>query len=209
MNHLTYKRVVLLFSFILLLTQNTYSQDEYNKWVIGVGVNAIDYFPASGIDNGNSEGFFNEIANAKDHWNIGGPKINVTRYWKHKISFDASFSMNNISKVGDRAVESVKYYAIDGNVQYSILKPENRFSPYILAGGGYTFAFKSGGTVNAGIGANYWFSDVLGVNAQGMYKYNSPDFSLFPHMYYSFSIVYKLSAQRKGSWFGNSKKCFQ
>ncbi|UMB52981.1 transporter [Lutibacter sp. A64] len=194
--------------------KTAYSQDQFNKWVIGIGINAVDYFPVlnpthfPGLDpsTGNQDGFFNEIWNAEDHWNVFAPRINVTRYWKNRISLDVSFSVNEITRYGDIEIDAISYYAIDGNLQYSLVNPENYFTPFIYAGGGYTFADRSGGTVNAGIGANYWFSDSFGLNAQGGYKYNSPDYQLKPHMFYSFSVVMKLNAQRRYKW--NSRKRF-
>ena len=208
------KYILLLFFINIVFVNTSYSQDQYNKWVVGIGINAIDYFPVlnpthfPGLDpsTGNQHGFFNEIWNAEDHWNVFAPRVNVTRYWKNRISLDVSFSVNEITRYGDIEIDAISYYAIDGNLQYSLVNPENYFTPFIYAGGGYTFADRSGGTVNAGIGANYWFSDSFGLNAQGGYKYNSPDYQLKPHMYYSFSLVMKLNAQRRYKW--NSRKRF-
>lgn len=193
---------------------NIYSQDEYSKWVVGIGINAVDYFPTLNPTNypeldpstGNQDGFFNEITNAQDHWNIGAPRVNITWFWKNKISLDGSFSMNKIKKLGDIEIDAIDYYAIDGNIQYCLVDPGNNFAPFIYAGGGYTFADRSGGTVNAGIGGNIWINESFGINAQGGYKYNSPDFQLVPHVFYSFSIVMKLDAQRRFMW--NSRKRF-
>ncbi|WP_141107277.1 hypothetical protein [Lutibacter flavus] len=193
---------------------NIYSQDEYNKWVVGIGINAVDYFPTlnpthyPGFDasRGNQDGFFNEITNAQDHWNVFAPRINVTRYWKNRISLDLSASVNKITKLGDIEVDAISYFAVDGNIQFCLVNPENYFTPFIYAGGGYTFADRSGGTVNGGIGGNYWFNEALGISAQGGYKYNSPDFQLVPHVFYSFSIIMKLNAQRRFLW--NNRRRF-
>jgi len=200
-------------TFVLVLCCSFFSskaQLNTNNWVVGVGANAVDYFPVTEIsDNGNTWGFMNEITNAKDHWNIYGPRLNVTRYWKNKISFDGSFSLNKITKIGDKVISEANYYAFDVNLHYSILNPENRFNPYILAGGGYTFFIQSGGTVNLGLGGNLWLTDSIGINAQGMYKYNSPDFSLYSHFYYSFSIIFNLNSGR-GRFFqgARGRNCF-
>ena len=191
-----------------------HAQDQYNKWVVGIGINAVDYFPSLNTTHfpdldpskGNQDGFFNEITNAQDHWNVFAPRINVTRYWKNKISLDVSFSANKITKYGDIEVDAISYFAFDGNLQYSLVNPENRFTPFIYAGGGYTFADRSGGTVNGGLGANIWFNEAFGFSAQAGYKYNSPDYQLVPHMFYSFSVIMKLNAQRRFMW--NSRKRF-
>mgnify|MGYP001580093520 CR=1 FL=1 len=201
------------FTFILLLLFFNFiskAQSNTNNWVIGIGVNAVDYFPVTEISfNGNTGGFMNQITNAKDHLNVYGPRINVTHYWKNNISFDASFSLNKISKIGDAVINDTNYYAFDASVQYSILNPENKFSPYILVGGGYTFALSSGGTLNLGLGSNLWLSDSIGINTQGMYKYNSPDFGLFSHFYYSFSVIFNLNSGGNGFLGGGrGRNCF-
>ncbi len=209
-----FKKTFLLLFISTLFLNKIHAQDEFNKWVVGIGINAVDYFPTlnpthfPGLDpsTGNQDGFFNEITNAQDHWNVYAPRVNVTRYWKNRISLDVSLSVNKITKYGDIEIDPISYFALDGNIQYCLVKPENYFAPFIYAGGGYTFAERSGGTVNAGIGVNFWFNESLGISGQGGYKYNSPDFQLYPHMFYSFSVIMKLNAQRRFMW--NSRKRF-
>jgi hypothetical protein len=202
MKYLSFKKFIFFLFFNILIGHNLYSQDEYNKWVVGIGINAVDYFPIDNIkhnvNTGNPDGFFNEITNAQDHWNIGGPKINVTRYLKKKFSFDAGLSLNKITKLGEIKIDDITYIAIDGNVQYNIFNNQRVINPFVFAGGGYTFADRSGGTFNSGIGANLWFSPKFGLNAQWAYKYNSPDFALLPHFYYSLSVVMKLGMTGRG-----------
>jgi len=56
--------------------------------VVWFGINAVDYYPALNPTNylgldfsaGNQYGFFNEITNAEDYWNIFAPRISVTMY---------------------------------------------------------------------------------------------------------------------------------
>jgi len=209
-----FKKTFLLLFISTLFLSKIHAQDQFNKWVVGIGINAVDYFPNlnpthyPGLDpsTGNPDGFFNEISNAQDHWNVFAPRVNVTRYWKNKISLDVSISVNKITKYGDIEIDPISYFALDGNLQYCLVDPENRFTPFIYAGGGYTFADRSGGTVNAGIGGNLWLNEAFGISAQGGYKYNSPDFQLYPHMFYSFGIVMKLNVQRRYMW--NSRKRF-
>jgi len=209
-----FKNILLLLIINVIFASAAYSQDQFNKWVVGIGINAVDYYPTlnpthhPGLDpsTGNHVGFFDEIANAIDHWNVNAPRINLTRHLRNRISIELSFSLNKITKYGDIEIDAIPYYALDGNLQYSLVNPENYFTPFIYAGGGYTFAERSGGTVNAGLGANFWFNESLGLNAQAGYKYNSPDFQLIPHVFYSFSVIMKLNAQRRYKW--NSRKRF-
>lgn len=69
--------------------------------------------------------------------------------------------------------------------------PENYFTPFLFTGGRNTFEDKSGGTFNVGISGNYWFTEKYRFSVQGSYKYNSLDFYLKPHVFYSFSIIVK------------------
>lgn len=198
-----------VFLILGLMVQFVFAQSEDNKWVVGIGINAVDYFPIDnlkhGVDTGNPDGFFNEITNAEDHWNVGAPKITIARHLVNRLSLELGVSVNKISKFGEIVVDDVNYVGVDGNIHFSILDPEGVFVPFLLAGGGYTFAERSGGTVNGGIGANLWLSPRTGLNAQGMFKYNSPDFALVPHFYYSLTVVFKLGevSSLKNSRFGS------
>jgi len=210
----SFKNILLLLIINVIFASAAYSQDQFNKWVVGIGINAVDYYPTlnpthhPGLDpsTGNHVGFFDEITNAIDHWNVNAPRINLTRHLRNRISIELSFSLNKITKYGDIEIDAIPYYALDGNLQYSLVNPENYFIPFIYAGGGYTFADRSGGTVNVGLGGNLWFNESLGLNAQAGYKYNSPDFQLIPHVFYSFSVIMKLNAERRFRW--NSRRKF-
>ena len=81
--------------------------------------------------------------------------------------------------------------AVDVNAQYAFLEPTSKFNIALSLGGGYAFVYNSGGTLNVGGNLNWWFTEKFGLNVQGMMKYNSPDYSLAPHMYYAFSFVYR------------------
>lgn len=201
------KKSLLVLTFFCCLNFLLFSQNENNKWVVGVGINAIDYYPTN---EDNMGGFFNEITNAKDHWNIYGPKIHAARFIREKLNLGASFSLNKISKLGDIPVNDLMYYALEAHVQYAFLRNESKFVPYVFVGGGYNWVegFNSAGTVDSGIGANYWFSEKVGVNAQGAYKYNSPDYAILSHFNYSLSVIFRLNSNRRSSWAGNGNRCF-
>jgi hypothetical protein len=186
--------------FSLFLIQMNYAQDENNKWIVGIGANAIDYFPSHAPNTGNDDGFLNQLFNSRDHWNISGPQIMATRHLVENLSVDGLLAFNHITKYGDVPVDGTTYIGIDINFRYSLLDTSKDFTIFLLAGGGYTFAFYSGGTVNTGIGVNYWFNNKIGLNFESMYKYNSSDFKLAPHFYYGLSLVYKPSLGKNNSW---------
>lgn len=194
---------IYLFLFIglnIFTIQHGYTQDKNNLWIVGIGANAIDYFPSHAPNTGNDGGFLNEIFNIEDHWNIGGPQIIVTRYLVKNLSVDGLLSLNQITKYGDVPVDKTTYFGMDINLRYSFIDTTKDFTIFALAGVGYTFAFNSGGTVNFGGGSNYWFTETLGVNFEALYKYNSSKFQLAPHFYYGLSLVFKLNNNKSSGW---------
>lgn len=201
MNFLPHKKVILFTLLIVSFLHNSYSQDEQNKWIIGVGMNAVDFFPTGEPSEftGNNGGFFSGITNAKDHWNVSAPTVNVTRYLKNRFSVDASISMNNITKVGDFKTQNTSYFAIDATAQYDILKNTEKFKPYVFAGGGYTWVDSKGwGLVDVGLGTNYWFSKKFGVRVQGAYKHSGDKkHRVLSHFQYTFGLVMKLNTNSK------------
>jgi len=193
-------RGLYLFAISLFISGLVYSQDENNVWVVGIGINAVDYYPTNAPGTGNDDGFLNEVFNVADHWNISGPQIITTRHLVKNLSVDGLLSFNSIKKYGDVAVEKTSYLGIDVNFRYSFMDTSKAFTVFALAGGGYTFVFYSGATINGGFGLNYWISDKIGIHTQALYKYNSSEYKLEPHLYYSLSLVFKLNSSSNFSW---------
>ena len=185
------KKCLLLAVILTCICQISFSQSERNKWVFGLGMNAIDFFSFDTEGNGNSGGFFNEVTNAANHWNVGGPKIHATRHVWKRLSVEGAFSYSSLTRFGATETEEASYTAFDINAQYALFNLENKFNIALSLGGGYASAYNSGGTLNAGGNLNWWFSGSFGLNVQGMVKYNSPDYSLAPHMFYGFSLVFR------------------
>lgn len=198
-----HKTAISIVILLLLTIQHSYSQDQDNKWVVGIGMNAIDFYPTneSSSATGNNGGFFSGITNAKDHWNVFLPTINISRHIKNKFSADASLSINKISKVGDFAVDNLSYLAVDIAAQYDILDSSKKLRPYVSAGTGYTWVDSKGwGTINVGLGSNYWFNDRLGAKINAMYKHSGEDKvnKLLSHFQYSLSVILKLDGRKGG-----------
>lgn len=200
---LTYFNKSTIFCLAFLFFSHVFfAQSEYDKWVFGLGANAVDFFPFETAGNGNNGGFFNEVTNAADHWNVGGPKVHATRHIWEGLSIEGAFSFCTLTRFGSVETDKTTYTSFDVNAQYALLNPENSFNIALSVGGGYAGGYHSGGTLNLGGNLNWWFSDSLGLNVQGLVKYNSPDYSLEPHMFYGFSLVYR--PNRGG--FGSGKR---
>ncbi len=157
------------------------AQDENNPWQVGIGVNAIDVYPTGDVSS-----FGNEFFNVNDHWNIipSVSYISVSRYIGDGFSVGARGSLNRIDKLGDVSVDDLSHYAIDGTIKYNFLK-NTKLDPFLEVGGGYTWVDEIGaGTVNGGVGLNYWFSDNFGVTVQSTYKHAFEDYGVkhFQHL---------------------------
>lgn len=176
----------LLASFFVLSFSAVQAQDENNPWAIGIGVNAVDFFP-TGEDAPNG-GFGEDFFNVSDHWNIlpSVSRLSVARYIGGGFVVEAAGSVNQIDKYGDRAVDDLSYYAIDGSLNYSLraLLNDGWFDPFVGVGGGYTWIGDQGsedlenasnGTANGTVGFNFWFSDNIALNLQSTYKYAFDD----------------------------------
>jgi len=201
------KYLILLLLFYFIAVQKNYSQSENNRWIVGIGANAIDFYPTLAPYTGNENGFLNELFNVEDHWNFGGPQILVTRYLVKNLSVEGLLTYNQISKYGDVKIEKTTYFGLDINFRYSLIDTTRDFTIFVLSGLGYTsfnptFTFNlpmgSAPTFNLGGGANYWFTDTVGLNAEALYKngfYNLPS-----HFYYGLSLVFRLNSGKPIIW---------
>jgi hypothetical protein len=195
----------LFFVVNLFTITSSYSQNDNNVWSFGLGAVAVDYYPTNEKGTG---GLFNEFFNAADHWNFG-IKLNASRILSNKFVVDGAFSFVNVHNIGYSDGHSLLYYAIDLDAQYHFLGVGQKFEPYVYGGFGYNYVeyFKGSGTLNIGLGANYWFSDNWGANLQAGYKYSGPNSELLSHFFYALGVVYRPGTFQKSgkqSW----RHCF-
>ncbi len=172
MKHLSKLLVVAL---IFVGFNNLQAQDENNPWQISFGTNAIDVYPTGDVSS-----FGNELFNVNDHWNLlpTFSYIGVSKNVGDGFSVGARGSLNKIQKLGDVRVSTLAHYALDGTLKYNILK-ETTVDPFVEIGGGYTWVDGIGaGTANAGVGANFWFSDNFGITLQSTYKHAFEDYGV-------------------------------
>lgn len=179
--------MLLLFSF-----SNANAQDENNPWAIGVGVNAVDFFPTGEDGQG---GIFDEYFNFGDHYNVlpSLSSISVSRYLSDGFSLTVAGTINEISKIGDTSADDLSYYGLDGTVKYSFgsLFNSKVFDPYLGVGGGYTWVDDIGaGTLNGTLGFNVWFSDNIGITVQSAYKHAFEDY-LATHFQHTVGLALK------------------
>ncbi|UNY99933.1 OmpA family protein [Zhouia spongiae] len=180
---------ILVASLLFVGLSSVHAQDKNNPWQLSFGVNAVDVYPTNEPGMGD---WFAEYFNVEDHWNIL-PSISyvaVSRNVGDKFSVGVRGSLNKIDKWGDVDVDDLSYYGIDGTIKYNFLE-ETKLDPFIEVGGGYTWIDELGaGTVNGGLGLNYWFTENLGLTAQSSYKHSFED-RLAPHFQHMVGLSIK------------------
>ncbi|MCF6180559.1 OmpA family protein [Lutibacter sp.] len=183
---------------LLLITglSNVNAQDKNNPWAVGVGVNAVDFYPTNPGLTGHGS-WFNEFANADAHYNIlpSVSKITVSRYLNDGFTFEVAGTLNKIKHDGDINVRDLIYYGVDGAVKYNLYNlfgESTWFEPYASVGGGYTWLGHDlgTGTFNGGLGINIWVTKNIGFTIETKYKHTF-DSKIVQHFQHSAGIVVK------------------
>ncbi|UGU17628.1 OmpA family protein [Sinomicrobium kalidii] len=180
---------LLVAALLIIGFGNVQAQDSNNPWQVSFGVNAVDVYPTNQPGMGQ---WLDEYFNVSDHWNIlpSVSTIAVSRYVGDGFSVGVRGSLNKIDKWGDQDVDDLSYYGVDGTVKYNFIEGR-KFDPFIEVGGGYTWIDEIGaGTLNGGIGFNFWFTDNIGINLQSSYKHSFEDY-LAPHFQHLAGIAIK------------------
>jgi OOP family OmpA-OmpF porin len=159
-------KIAIIALFTLSISGNVSAQDDNNPWVIGIGLNTVDFY--------NGDDFSNQIKDAlgNSDWNVlpSVSRVSADKYLKEGFSLQLAGSLNKIETVTIKNDSDFFYYALDAIVKYDLnhLVGETAwFDPYVYLGGGYTSVDSSGeAMLNGGVGFNTWFSDNLGLNFQ-------------------------------------------
>ena len=203
MKHL---RIALLALLLIAGFSNANAQDENNPWALNLGVNAVDFYPANDpstlTELGLSSGWFDEYFNANDHYNIipSLSRVSIGRYLDEGFSLELAGSVNKIKKIGDTpTLSDLLYIGADLGIKYDLNKiigDTKWFDPYASVGGGYTWLDSEGtGTLNGGLGANFWLGDHVGLNVQSNYKHAFDDANILPHFQHSAGITVRFGGK--------------
>ncbi len=196
MKHL---KKVLLIVLAVVFINNVNAQDEDNPWIVEIGSNAVDFYPTGANFNPDGSGtpylgsFFEDFTNVNDYWNFGAvfSRLRAGRYIGNGFSIGLAASMNSISKIGKYETKSISYFGLDFDIKYRFVK-NGWFDPYALVGGGYTWMDSGNPSLNGGLGMNFWFTKVFGVNIQSVYKHSFDEAKMLPHFQHSLGIILKL-----------------
>lgn len=163
------KKIYLLLLPFLIGAFCLNAQTEENPWLVGVGLNAVDYTSTDPF----AAGFFD----GKD-WNYTPTisKIWIDRRINNSFVVELTHSMNAVTNfpAGEQMVSRfndtdlyLKYMFANGY----ILDEYAKIDPYLLIGGGVSYLDKTAfGDVDFGLGFNYWMDDKWGFNVQTVYN---------------------------------------
>ena len=173
--------------FALGTVSNVSAQDENNPYVVGFGVNVVDFSDYS--VNNTSWNFLPSVS-----------RISGETYLEKGFSLQFSGTINKIDVgVGDASVDGDLFWSADMNVKYDLNnlvgETSQWFDPYVYLGGGYvSFGDASEGMLNAGAGFNSWFTENLGMNFQSGYRKGFSD-EVAEHWQSSVGLVFRFGGK--------------
>jgi len=187
-------KLAVLALFTLVSISNVNAQDENNPWVIGFGLNSVDFY--SGVD------FSNQIKDklGNTDWNVlpSISRVTVDKYLDKGFSLQLAGSLNKIETIVSNDDLDFLYYAIDAAVKYdlnNLIGETSWFDPYVYLGGSYASLDSRGEVMlNGGLGFNTWFNDRIGLNFQTGSKKGFSD-KLITHYQHSLGLVIKFGGK--------------
>jgi OOP family OmpA-OmpF porin len=188
-------KIAVIALFALIATSNVNAQDENNPWVVGFGMNIVDFY--GGDDFGDH---VNDLFGSSD-WNYVSSisRVSVEKYLEKGFTLQIAGTLNRITFDQVRDDSDFFYYSIGAAVKYDLNnlvgETSQWFDPYVYLGGDYVSANSTQeGMINLGVGFNTWFSDNLGLNFQTGTKKGFSD-NVKAHYQTSLGLVVKFGGK--------------
>jgi len=188
-------KIAVIALFALIATSNVNAQDENNPWVVGFGMNIVDFY--GGDDFGDH---VNDLFGSSD-WNYVSSisRVSVEKYLEKGFTLQLAGTLNKITFDQVRDDSDFFYYSIGAAVKYDLNnlvgETSQWFDPYVYLGGDYVSANSTQeGMINLGVGFNTWFSDNLGLNFQTGTKKGFSD-NVKTHYQTSLGLVVKFGGK--------------
>ena len=191
---------VTLFALAAAFSVGAQAQDENNPWQIGFGVNSVD------IRTPKDFGYvLKDWAGPSDLNTLPAvSRLSVGRYIGKGFSAELSGSLNKIEKgYGydkdlDNKVDQ-SFWAVNLAAQYhlnTLWSGARWFDPYAQVGGGYAAIDNEGKfRTLVGGGANFWFTDNIGLNLQTAYHPTMKSESTENYFQHALGITIKFGKQ--------------
>jgi len=184
-------RLFLVLLATLAFCNTNHAQDNFDRWAIGLGINAV-HNPISGVEDP-VRGIPIEKGRYET-WNMSntGFRFTASRYIDYGFVFESVFSSNKVTDTYTNT--ELPYFSVDGIIRHNLNPRKRRVSPYnfyVGLGGGYTWLNKIGaGTVNGTAGINFWIHKNFGFNVQSTVKKTFKDYGI-DHFQHSVGVVYR------------------
>ena len=157
--------------FTLAIVGSANAQDANNPWVVGFGINSVDY---QGPDFGN-EDFFKDAFGTSD-LNIlpSISRLSAEKYLEKGFTLQLAGTLNKITHLSMEDDSDYIYFSVGALVKYDLnhlFGETGWFDPYVGIGGDFVDANdKSELMLNGAAGFNVWFNENLGLNFQHGWK---------------------------------------
>ena len=171
------------------------SAQEFDSWLMGVGVNVVD----------NSGSRFDELLNIEENWNVSKLlKMTLERRFEYDFGAVLAFSLNEFTigkKInGELINEDVNYFAVDIMLKNYISNywkdpKKTKSDQYVLIGwGGNFFDWVINNTVNIGLGLNIKIGVFTWIDFHTIGKFSIDDNTAgnANHLQHSLSVVFKI-----------------
>jgi OOP family OmpA-OmpF porin len=189
-------KLVVLALFTLVTVSNISAQDENNPWVVGVGVNVVDFIFAP-VDKGFH---YKDLFGSTADWNFlpSTSRVSVSKYLDKGFSLSLAGSLNKIETLKIENDSDFFYYSLDASVLYdlnNLIGDTGWFDPYVHLGGSYVSVDSKGeGMLTFGVGTNFWFNDNLGLNLHTGAKHGFSN-NVLEHWQYSLGFQIKFGGK--------------
>jgi OOP family OmpA-OmpF porin len=184
-------KIAVIALFILSISGKLSAQDENNPWVIGFGLNTVDFI----FQQVDKSEHFEDLFGSSEDWNTlpSISRIYASKYLEKGFSVSFAGTLNKIENVRNVNDSDFDYYSADASVLYdlnNLIGDTRWFDPYIHLGGSYvSMDSDAAGMVAYGVGANLWFNN-LGLNFHSGAKYGFSD-EAQSHWQHSLGLVVK------------------
>jgi len=131
-------KIAVIALFALIATSNVNAQDENNPWVVGFGMNIVDFY---GTD-GNFGDHVKDLLGHSD-WNHVSSisRVSVEKYLEKGFTLQIAGTLNRITFDQVRDDSDFFYYSIGAAVKYDLNnlvgETSQWFDPYVYLGGDY------------------------------------------------------------------------
>ena len=159
--------IIALFTIVIVGSAN--AQDANNPWVVGFGINSVDYQSASFGETG----FFKDAVGTSDINVLPSiSRISAEKYLEKGFTLQLAGALNKITHFEMEDDSDYLLFSVGALVKYDLnhlFGETGWFDPYVGIGGDFVssgFDDKQELMTNGAIGFNVWFNDNLGLNFQ-------------------------------------------